>query len=139
VIGNHLLQRLPHLKIGDTLTIEANGKKSPWRIVGIYSITGNVNPPLLYVNYEYLSRLINQPGQIFSLRVITATHDTEFQKNVNEQIQTLYKARGIRVSSTQLSAEFIEEQKAQTDILVYFMLIMASLIAIVGDPVSWVP
>ncbi|HEU0294363.1 MAG TPA: ABC transporter permease, partial [Anaerolineales bacterium] len=74
VIGNHLLQRFPDLKIGDTLTIEANGKKSPWRIVGIYSITGNISPPLLYVNYEYLSRLIKQPGQIFSLRVITSGH-----------------------------------------------------------------
>ena len=132
VIGNHLLQRFPYLKIGDTLTIEANGKRSLWKIVGIYSITGNISPPLLYVNYEYLSRLINQPGQIFSLRVITSRHDVEFQKDVNEQLQALYKARGIQISSTQLSAEFIEEQKAQTDILVYFMLIMASLIAMVG-------
>ena len=132
VIGNHLLQRFPHLKVGDTLTIEANGKQSPWQIVGIYSITGNISPPLLYVNYEYISRLINQPGQIFSLRVITASHEVEFQENVNQQLQALYKARGIQVSSTQLSAEFIEDQKAQTDILVYFMLIMASLIAIVG-------
>jgi putative ABC transport system permease protein len=132
VIGNHLLQRFPELKIGDTLTIETNGKKSPWRIVGIYSITGNVSPPLLYVNYEYLSRLTNQTGQIFSVRVITSNHDVQFQQNVKEQLLALYKARGIQVSSTQLSAEFIQEQKAQTDILVYFMLIMASLIAIVG-------
>ena len=132
VIGNHLLQRFPYLKIGDTLTIEANGKRSPWKIVGIYSITGNISPPLLYVNYEYLSPLINQPGQIFSLRVITSRHDTEFQQNVNERLQLLFKARGIQVSSTQLSTEFIQDQKAQTDILVYFMLIMASLIAIVG-------
>jgi hypothetical protein len=55
VIGNHLLQRFPDLKIGDTLTIEANGKKLPWRIVGIYSITGNISPPLLYVNYQYIN------------------------------------------------------------------------------------
>lgn len=132
VIGNHLVQRFPDLKIGDVLTIEANGKKSPWHIVGIYSITGNVSPPLVYVNYEYLSRLIRQPGQIFSLRVITPTHEEEFQKSVNDQLLALYEARGIQVSSTQLSAEFITEQKAQTDILVYFMLVMASLIAIVG-------
>ena len=132
VIGNHLLQRFPELNIGDTISIDANGKKSPWRIVGIYSITGNVSPPLLYVNYEYLSRLTNQTGQIFSLRVITSNHDVEFQQNVQEQLLALYEARGIQVSSTQLSAEFIQEQKAQTDILVYFMLIMASLIAMVG-------
>jgi putative ABC transport system permease protein len=100
--------------------------------VGIYSITGNISPPLVYVNYEYLSRLIRQPGQIFSLRVITSSHEVEFQKSVNDQLLALYESRGIQVSSTQLSAEFIAEQKAQTDILVYFMLVMASLIAIVG-------
>jgi putative ABC transport system permease protein len=132
VIGNHLLERFPYLKVGDTLTIEANGKRSPWQIVGIYSITGNVSPPLLYVNYEYISRLINQPGQIFSLRVITSSHEVEFQQKVNDQLLELYKALGIQVSSTELSAEFIQEQTAQTDILVYFMLIMAALIAIVG-------
>jgi putative ABC transport system permease protein len=31
-----------------------------------------------------------------------------------------------------LSADFIRDQKAQTDVLVYFMLMMATLIAIVG-------
>ncbi|HET9909539.1 MAG TPA: ABC transporter permease, partial [Anaerolineales bacterium] len=127
------LQLIPQsLRNGDTLEIESNGKRSPWEIVGIYSITGNINPPLLYVNYEYLSRLIHQPGQIFSLRVITSRHDVDFQKSVKSQLQDLYETRGIQVSSTQLSAEFIEDQKAQTDILVYFMLVMASLIAIVG-------
>jgi putative ABC transport system permease protein len=43
-----------------------------------------------------------------------------------------YEARGVQVTSSQLGAKFIEDQKSQTDILVYFMLLMASLIAIVG-------
>jgi putative ABC transport system permease protein len=64
--------------------------------------------------------------------VITSSHEVEFQQNVNDQLLALYKALGIQVSSTELSAEFIQEQTAQTDILVYFMLIMAALIAIVG-------
>lgn len=132
VIGNHLLQMFPDLKVGDQLIIEINGKKSPWKIVGFYSITGNVSPPLLYVNYEYISRLINQPGQVYSLRVITSSRDGEFQKRVNDQLQAVYETHGIQIGSTQLGAEFIQNQKSQTDILVYFMLVMASLIAIVG-------
>ena len=36
---------------------------------------GNVNPPLLYTNYEYLSRLVHQPGMIYQLRVNTTAHD----------------------------------------------------------------
>ncbi len=48
------------------------------------------------------------------------------------RFRRLFEARGIQIGSTQLGAEFIQDQKAQTDVLVYFMLVMASLIAIVG-------
>jgi putative ABC transport system permease protein len=132
VIGNHLLNMFPDLKVGDWLTIEANGRESKWQIVGTYTIPGNVSPPLLYVNYEYLSRLVNEAGLVYSLRVITTSHDLVTQMRVNTQLQELYKARGVRVSSTELSAEFISDQKSQTDIFVYFMLVMAALIAVVG-------
>ncbi|MBL8078574.1 MAG: ABC transporter permease [Anaerolineales bacterium] len=132
VIGNHLLNVFPDLKVGDWLTIEANGKESKWEIVGTYSIAGNVSPPLLYVNYEYISRLIGVPEMAYSLRVITNNHDSVTQVRVNEQLQDAFEARGVQIGSTQLSADFIRDQKAQTDILVYFMLVMASLIAVVG-------
>jgi putative ABC transport system permease protein len=132
VIGNHLLNIFPDLKIGDWLTIKIDGKETKWHIVGFYSITGNVNPPLLYVNYEYLSRIIGAPGQVYSLRVLTSGNEAVTQKRVNNQLLALFKQRGIQVGSTQLGADFIQSQKSQTDVLVYFMLLMATLIAIVG-------
>ncbi len=132
VIGNHLLRIFPELKVGDWLTIEINGKETKWHIVGFYTITGNVNPPLLYVNNEYLSKVIGTPGQVYSLRVLTTGHDAATQKRVNDQLLALFEKRGIQVGSTQLGADFITSQKASTDVLVYFMLVMATLIAIVG-------
>ncbi len=132
VIGNHLLNIFPNLKIGDWLTIKIDDKETKWHIVGFYTITGNVNPPLLYVNYEYLSRVVGAPGQVYSLRVLTKEHDALTQKRANDQLLALFKERGIQVGSTQLGADFITSQKATTDILVYFMLVMAVLIAIVG-------
>lgn len=132
VIGNHLLNIFPDLKVGDWLTIKVNEKESKWHIVGVYSITGNVSPPLLYVNYEYLSKLVGAPGQVYSLRVLTDQHDAISQRRISDQLQALYEAQGITINSTQLGAEFIRDQKAQTDVLVYFMLGMAAMIAIVG-------
>ena len=132
VIGNHLLNIFPDLKVGDWLTIKVNEKETKWHIVGVYSITGNVSPPLLYVNYEYLSKLVGAPGQVYSLRVLTEQHDAISQRRISDQLQALYQAEGISIESTQLGAEFIRDQKAQTDILVYFMLAMAGMIAIVG-------
>jgi putative ABC transport system permease protein len=132
VIGNHLLNVFPDMKVGDWLTIKIDDKETKWHIVGTYTITGNVSPPLLYVNYEYLSQLVGQPGQVYSLRVLTTQHDAISQRRISDQIQALYEERGITVSSTQLAAEFSRDQKAQTDILVYFMMVMAALIAVVG-------
>ncbi|HNO93618.1 MAG TPA: FtsX-like permease family protein, partial [Anaerolineales bacterium] len=132
VIGNHLLQIFPDLKVGDWLNIDIDGKKTKWQIVGTYSITGNVSPPLLYVNYEYLSVLVGEPEMAYSLRIVTSQHDSATQNRINDQIQAAFEERGIQISSTQLGADFIRDQKAQTDVLVYFMLVMASLIAFVG-------
>src|SRR5215216_1203291 len=132
VIGNHLLNIFPDLRVGDWLTIKVDDKEIKWHIVGTYSITGNVSPPLLYVNYEYLSQLIGQPGQVYSLRVLTEQHDVVSQRRISDQLQKLYESHGINIGSTQLGAEFIRDQKAQTDILVYFMLGMAAMIAVVG-------
>lgn len=132
VIGNHLLNIFPDLQVGDWLTIKIDDKDTKWHIVGFYSMTGNVSPPFLYVNYEYLSRLVGAPGQVYSLRVLTDQHDAAAQKKVNDQLQALYKSHGIQTGSSELGEEFIQSQKSQTDVLVYFMLLMATLIAIVG-------
>jgi putative ABC transport system permease protein len=132
VIGNHLLNIFPDLKVGDWLTIKVDDKEIKWHIVGVYSITGNVNPPLLYVSYEYLSQLVGAPGQVYSLRVLTEQHDEISQRRISDQLQKLYESHGIGINSTQLGGEFIRQQKAQTNILVYFMLGMAAMIAIVG-------
>ena len=45
----------PDLKVGDWLTIKVDDKETKWQIIGTYSLTGNVSPPLIYANYEYLS------------------------------------------------------------------------------------
>lgn len=132
VIGNHLLNVYPDLKVGDWLTIKIDDKESKWLIVGTYLLTGNANPPLLYVNYEYISKLIGQPGEVYSLRVITTSSDALTQKRVSDSLVALFAERGVKVSTSQLGSEFIQSQTAQTDIFVYFMLIMAVLIAIIG-------
>jgi putative ABC transport system permease protein len=123
----------PGLKLGDWLTIEIDGEKTQWKIVGFYSLTVNASAtPLIYTNYEYISHLIGQPGMAYSLRVITREHDAATQNHINDELQAVFESHGIRVGSTELSADFINEQSAQTDIFVYFMLVMASMVAIVG-------
>jgi putative ABC transport system permease protein len=47
-------------------------------------------------------------------------------------MRALMEARGIQVGTVQLSSAWSAQQKSQTDVLVYFMLVMAILIAVVG-------
>jgi len=69
---------------------------------------------------------------VYALRVITNSHDAVMQKNVNDQLLAVFESHGVQVSNTQLGANFVRDQTAQTDIFVYFMLGMAALIALVG-------
>jgi putative ABC transport system permease protein len=132
VIGNHLLNIFPDIKVGDWLTINIGDEETKWRVVGTYTFTGNLGTPWLYVNYEYLSRLMGQPEQVYSLRVLTEQHDEAFQRNVSRQMVAAYKSHGIQTSQPELSTEWHKSQKTSTDLLVYFLLVMAILIAIVG-------
>jgi len=132
VVGNHLLSVRPDLKVGDWVTLRINEKESDWQIVGIYRIPGNVIPPLVYVNYEYLSHLVNAPGDVYSLRIITDRHDQAGVAPIAKQLQEIYDANGIQVGYVQMASEWRAQQTSQTDVLVYFMLVMAILTAIVG-------
>lgn len=132
VIGNTLLRMFPDLKIGDWLTIDIDGKETKWQVVGIYMITVNTGYPLLYVNYEYLSHITGHPGQVYSLRMLTDRHDAATQSRVTDELKALYDVRGIQVPSAMTSAEWYLSVTAVTNIIIYFMMVMAVLIALVG-------
>jgi putative ABC transport system permease protein len=132
VVGNDLLKTFPDTKIGDFITIETNGRKTNWQIVGVFSLPGSSNVHLMYANEEYLGSLAGVQGMIHSLHIITAEHDAETQNRLREQIQRALLARGIQIADIQLATEFINEQKSQTEVIVYFMLVMAGVIVIVG-------
>jgi putative ABC transport system permease protein len=132
VIGNHLLKIRPDLSVGDWVTLKIDGRKKEWQIVGFYRMPGNINPPLVYTNYEYLSYLVGTPNQVYELRVNTYDHDAQTQSAVALELQALYKKNHIPVGYIQQAAVWYQQQKSQTDVLVYFMLVMAVLIAVVG-------
>jgi putative ABC transport system permease protein len=132
VIGNHMQKARPELKVGDTITFSYEGKESDWVIVGTYKMAGNVIPPILYVNYEHFMSSIGLVGRVFSIQVVTDQHDLASQTRIGKQLEAAFIAAGVQVSSMQTGAERIAANKMTTDILVYFMLVMAVLIAIVG-------
>lgn len=132
VIGNHLIKARPDLDVGDVITLEIDNKKSPWHIVGIYQLVGNVSPPLVYVNYEYFSRFVNDIDRVGSLRITTVMHDGNSQEQIARILSNKYKDAGIPVADIVTGTQFSLSQTSTTDILVYILLIMSILIALVG-------
>lgn len=132
VIGNHLIQRRPDLKVGDTLTFDIQGRESKWTIVGIFKMAGNVEPPMVYVNGEVLARELNYLGRTTAFRAVTHLHDKQSQERVSEALQARLDAAGVQVSNIQISTVLQEQNEVSTNILMVFLLSMAILIAVVG-------
>jgi putative ABC transport system permease protein len=131
-VSNYLVQMFPDLKVGDQLTIKINERETKWKIVGVYSMTSTGGSPVLYVNNDYFSQLIGQPGHAFSLRITTSGHDLTTQKAVEKQLQSVYAEHGIPVAGSMLGAEQIQDTKSTFDIFIYFFLVMSTLIAVIG-------
>jgi len=132
VIGNHLLKLRPDLKVGDDIIIKINNQETTWHIVGFYKLAGNSNPPLLYTTYEYLTRLEGQAGMVYNLRVITAQNDPLTERHVSNELDNLFKSKGVKVSQIQLGSDWRAQQSATLDVLIYFLMSMAVLIVFVG-------
>ena len=132
VIGNQLTRKRPDLKVGDDLVIKIGTEEHSWRIVGIYLLPGNVEPPFVYTNFEYFSRLLNDVGRAASYRVVTTSSDPITEDRVAKQIEQQLRATGLRLSNITTGATFRAQQTSTINVFIYFLLIMAVQIAAVG-------
>ena len=129
-VSNSFVRMFPDVDVGDTLTIKIDGKESNWQVIGVFSMAGGA--PLFYANYEYLSHVINQPGQANSLHVITSGHDIATQERISDQLEELYVERGIQVSTADSGAKQMQDVTQIFDIFIYCFMAMATLIAVIG-------
>jgi len=132
VIGNHLIALRPELKVGDEVVIDIEGVKNTWQIVGMYRLVGNVIPPIIYANNEYLSKIAHFQNMAGSLRVVTEEHDPAFQKRVARDLEAVFRAEGIEVGQVLVGSDLVRANTSTLDVLVFFLMIMALLIALVG-------
>ena len=130
VVSNFFFELLPEAKVGDWLTIDIDGKETEWQIIGIYKTT--VDTGNLYVNYDYLSHIINRPNQVQSLQVLTRQHDPDTQSRIADELRTQYEAGGIQVTQSRTATEVFAGARSLFDVVVTFMGGMAVLIAVVG-------
>lgn len=132
VVGNHMLNQRPDIKIGDELIIQIGKREFSWKVVGFFRLAGNVIPPFLYVNNDYLSKIINTIGDAYTYRIVTVSQDPATENQAALKLKEKLKEAGVDVGSITTGVENRAQQASQINILIYFLLGMAVLIALVG-------
>ena len=122
----------PELAAGREIVLRVNDQDISWQIVGLHVVAGNLNPPILYVNAAYLSQQLGTADQVNELRIATTASNLATQKQVARAVEARFKQAGIPVAQLILGEEWRKGQAATLDVFVYFLLVMAVMIAVVG-------
>ena len=131
-ISEGVLSNVPGIKPGDFITLEMNGKKASWEVVGIFKFV-NQSGSIAYANYETISRLNHSINQSFSYRIVTDDHDKDYQAMIAQNLDTHFRDRNYQVADTQTGDTTLKTAVESLDILITFLLIMALLTAVVGS------
>ncbi len=130
VINTDLLQVEPDVRIGQTLTLVLDGRSADWIVVGI--IRGVLSGPAVYANYPYYSRLAGSVDRAASVQVVTAGHTPAEQAQVARALEQAYAQAGLRVNSTQTTADVRSVTINQFNVILLLLLLMAVVLAVVG-------
>jgi putative ABC transport system permease protein len=132
VVGAPVLEAYPDLEVGDSVVATINDKDFEWQVVGVFKMGGNQTPALIYTSQEDLAHRLNQVGLVGSVRVSTASSDPATQDRVAHVIETALRRNHIPVSEITTGETWRAQQAGQFDVMIYFLLVMAVLIALVG-------
>jgi putative ABC transport system permease protein len=122
----------PELAAGREIVLRVNDQDTTWQIVGLHRVAGNLNPPILYVNAAYLGKVLVGADQVNELRIATTAGNLAGQRQVATALENRFKQAGIPVGQLTLGEEWRKGQAATLDVFVYFLLVMAAMIAVVG-------
>jgi putative ABC transport system permease protein len=132
VTDGRVAREHPELAAGREIVLRVNDQDTTWQIVGLHRVAGTLNPPLLYVNAAYLGTVLAGADQVNELRISTTARDLAGQKQVATALENRFKQAGIPVGQLTLGEEWRKGQAATLDVFVYFLLVMAAMIAVVG-------
>ncbi len=134
-ISEMFLSRFPELKPGGTLRLRVNGKEADFTVVGFFQLAGKSGGFLAYTNYDTLSSLIHQPNKAITFQVISKHENMTLdeQRQLEMEVETHLRQAGYRVSDINAGLNLSTSAARGLNVLTMFLLIMASLTALVGS------
>ena len=130
VVPSTLFKDEPDLGLGREIVLKIYGKERSFKIVG--TSVGNSFAPMIYANYDYLSKVANRVGETDALLVTTQAHDAASVGRESEALQQHFERIGLRVSTVTTLVNEKAEAEVSFDAIVALLLVMAILLALVG-------
>ena len=135
VLNDGFQSQFPDLKVGQTVTLMVNGKKTNFVVIGFFQLAGKLSGLSSYVNLDYFNTL---PGQVQNqssvYRAVARDKlDGPAQKLLASKVQSMLEANNLQISSISTGSHINESASDGFGVLTTFLLVLAILIALVGS------
>jgi len=131
VLNTELFNDEPYLTPGSTVYIEVNGVVLKRTVVGI--ATGSLMGPYMFMDRDDLAKAMGVEGS--ATRVVVKAGSgvvAATQSRMGKDLERRLDRSGFATSSVQTQVKQLDTTKGQLGILVTFLIIMASALALVG-------
>ena len=137
VVNVDFLKAEPDIQLGSAVTLNINGRKSAWKVVGAVTsqLVGLGTPkpgqPMVYANYDALAAATHEDGYANRLALITANHDPASQVRAAQALEAQLAAAKLQgIIQTRASVSGLIAGLFSTVFLL--LLVMALLFILVG-------
>jgi putative ABC transport system permease protein len=130
VINSEVVREETDLNVGDTFTLQIDGRESEFHIVGL--VQGVMTGRIVYANRPYLERELRTVGRASGVQIIGTSSSAAGQADLAKRVKAHFDSVGMRVSATSTTADTRANIEFQFNIVVTFLAVMAVLIAVVG-------
>ena len=131
VMSKEIVDQDDAFAVGNTVTLDIDGKESQWQVVGEVTLAGGDNR-VAYTPFDSLSREAGQSGLANILYVSTTSSHAQFQTDTATELEDQLSRAGFSVGGSTTSSDIRQTITGQLDFLVAFLVAMAILVAIVG-------
>jgi putative ABC transport system permease protein len=130
VINTDVLRNEDDIGVGDTITLNIDGKESDFEVVGI--VRGLMTGANAFINFDYYGRVTNAVDKAQVVLVRLDDRSPQNQMELGQALEESYRRSGFRVQQMQTIAQLRTLIASIFNVIIVFLLFMALLLGIVG-------
>ncbi|NKQ36807.1 MAG: ABC transporter permease [Chloroflexi bacterium] len=130
VLNTDFLRSEEDVEVGDTITLDINGKENDWVVVGI--VRGILTGPNAFVNYDYYGRITKEVDRAQISLISLTDRSPENQLKIGQFLEDSYRRSGFRVQQMQTIAQLRNIISTIFNVIIGFLMFMAVLLGVVG-------